>query len=155
MLRKAAGMSTIRLTVEHKDDRMKSTSVGAGYSTTEDRDMTWNVNRMKAAIIGEVEGRSRVIHLEKPEQLSKYDLDDQKPASNDDEAWLASGWIPNDDGSIDVMQIQAKSVDAGWRTHQVWGFVEQDGAKRHIRKLVVWKGGKQVRTWLVYNWLGP
>ena len=119
----------------HLDQYQSSTG---GIRNVEDRVMDWEATVKPNKIWGEVRARTHYTTVAK--------LPD---------AWLREGW-EKECVEGEVIEGIVEGVKDGWTAHQVWGFAEVEGQRRHVRKILAQrKGWKDERIRMVYDWRGP
>ena len=99
-----------------------------------------------------MEGRTRLIKLDKYEHISDGDEEDYTFLKGKK---LKDGKTDAKFLEEDLVQSYVESVDGGkWRVEQTWGFEEIKGERRHTRRVVCRKGDKVQRARLVYDYKG-
>jgi hypothetical protein len=159
-LRKAIGLAKVTLKLTHKDGSIETLSQGTGVpmSVAETITLDWTERDKKLPIFGAVKTRNRTQSLGadvKALEPSIYGADAEAKETEEDLAWLLADWIRKEDGGLDIIESQVVSTDAGWVSHQVWGFEVLEGKREQVRKVVLWKGNQKTRAHLVYQYLGP
>lgn len=83
------------------------------------------------------------------------------PGSPEDATFLRAEKLKDghtDSRFLDEEHVQSwvTSIDGGdWTAEQIWGFEEIKGERRYTRRVVTWKGDKEERARLVYDYQGP
>ncbi|QIW96388.1 hypothetical protein AMS68_001906 [Peltaster fructicola] len=143
VVRTAISYSAVKMSLnQYTDDDglihldMTTESTG-GLTNTEERTMAWQFKEANDKVFGEVKSRSRIIKFsELPADLP---------------AQLKQGWDKEiEEGN--VFQNYVESLKNGWNAHQLWGFGVKDGARRHMRKVVVTKGDQVESITMYYDW---
>jgi hypothetical protein len=159
-LRKAIGLAKVTLKLTHGTDSIETLSQGTGVpmSVAETIVLDWTEREKKLPIFGAVKARNRAQTLG-PDitalEASSYGADAEAKESEEDLKWLLADWIRKEDEGLEIIESQVVSTEAGWVSHQVWGFEVLDGKREHVRKVVLWKGAQKTRAHLVYQYLGP
>ncbi|KAF2858793.1 hypothetical protein K470DRAFT_265820 [Piedraia hortae CBS 480.64] len=140
LVRQAANYSTITVQlkqytddkgVEHLDQTQTSTG---GITSHEERYINGELLDAENNIWGKVQGKTRYAKV-----------------SELDDAFLKEGWSQDClDGEVIVGWTQSKSND--WESTLVYGFAEINGERRHVRRVVTKKKGKEDKIKLVYDW---
>jgi hypothetical protein len=127
-------------------------------SVAETINLDWTERDKKLPIFGAVKTRNREVTVQSSTtslEASSYGADAAAVENAEDLSWLLADWIRGEDGGLEIIESQVLSTDAGWVSHQVWGFEIIDGKKEHVRKVVLWKGAQKTRAHLIYQYLGP
>ncbi|KAL4787194.1 hypothetical protein BJX76DRAFT_345693 [Aspergillus varians] len=165
-LRKAIGLTTLRLDVSSYQDNTPSgsgatvidvlaTPTGGLAGTREKRIMDWTAQDHKDYLFGACQHQSRFVYGVKDEQGKVYpDVDMQTQAGKDNEnvkrflrgeilengedsAWSVPETGSSDAGAKDVwVHTLVRNLDAGWTAEQVWGFEVINGERYHTRRIV-------------------
>lgn len=137
---------TVTITIKQYDDEeglnhldAEQQLSGGIKSTPEPRTIDWKVRTNHDATLGDVLGRTRVVESKNLEA----------EFGKDDVAFLGEGW-----DSQEQIQSFLKNEKKGWTTNQIWGFQSIEGARKHVRKVVVRKGTDVAQAVLIYDWLG-
>ncbi|KAK4248496.1 hypothetical protein C7999DRAFT_13606 [Corynascus novoguineensis] len=120
---------------------IEQTGTGGIKASTEKRCLDDTFRDHTDWLFGHVKGKSKF--------LTADDIQDD---------YLKSGWLEGDDekkgpnGETHVISY-VESYDNGWTATQIWGFKIIDGVRRHVRNVLITKGGERVELQLVYDWL--
>jgi hypothetical protein len=138
LLRKAISSASIHLKISQPNEseiRIEQTAIAASIPGTTEQyilDYKWREN--KDPFFGQIRGRSRWI--------------DRGDVTEDG---LKDGLDKLDDGEL--IEATGGVVDGNWSATHIWGFLEVQGERKHVRKVVVkGKKGKEVRVMMVYDW---
>ncbi|KAJ9608007.1 hypothetical protein H2200_008086 [Cladophialophora chaetospira] len=156
-IRTIVGLASVVLTIKSytKDSTLHIdiTTVVAGLDKTlEERTLNWTEAEHIDKIFGKCRHRARVVKAR--------DFKMEGPGSAEDAAFLKAEKLK--DGKTasrflgdQLVQSYVESTGGpGWKAEQVWGFEMVGGERRYTRRVVVWKGGKEVRTRVVYDYKG-
>jgi hypothetical protein len=147
LTRKAIAFATVTLHVKQYVDEngvthidIDQTATGGIKGTTELRALDWVEREHVDHIFGELKGKNRWSTLD---------------ATND--AFLKEGWLEGDEENSGPngerhMQGYVVNTKSGWTGDQMWGFAIVDGKRYYVRRVVVAKGDKVLKTRLVYDW---
>ena len=135
ILRKAISSASIHLKISQPNENeihIEQTAIAASIPGTTEKyilDHKWREN--KDPFFGQIKGRSRWIDR-----------------SEVTEVGLKGGLDKFDDG--DLIEATGGDVDGNWRATHVWGFLEVQGERKHVRKVVVkGKKGEEIRVMMV------
>jgi hypothetical protein len=151
---------TLKLTHTSNTNTIETLSQGSGVpmSVAETINLDWTEREKKLPIFGGVKTLNRSLSLPSSAtalEASAYGAEAAAKETPEDLAWLLADFIRGEDGGLDVIESQVLSTEAGWVSHQVWGFEVLEGKREHVRKVVLWKGAQKTRAHLVYQYLGP
>lgn len=142
LLRKAISSASVHLRISQPSEneiRVEQTATAAGIpGTTEQYTLDYQWRENKDAFFGQVKGRSRWIEKsEVTEDGLKGELDK----------------LDEEEEEGELIEATSEHVDGKWAATHVWGFLEIQGQRRHVRKVVVrGKNGEEVRVMMVYDW---
>ena len=76
-----------------------------------------------------------------------------------EDPFLKEGWLHDDaekGGPAGELHIESyvENDERGWTGEQIWGFADVDGKRYYVRRVVIKKGGEELKVRLVYNWQG-
>lgn len=140
LLGKAISMASVHLKISQpseKEIHIAQTATAASIPGTTEQyilDYQWREN--KDPFFGQVKGRSRWIDR-----------------NEIDEEGLKDGLDKFDEGQL--IEATGGDVDGKWSATHVWGFLDVQGQRKHVRKVVVkGRNKEEVRVMMVYDWAG-
>ncbi|KKY21723.1 hypothetical protein UCRPC4_g03490 [Phaeomoniella chlamydospora] len=169
LVRKGISVATITLHVNYSagppvEIKIIQTVTGGLKGTTEVRTLDFNRREHTDHVFGHVAGRTR--YLSPNTEIESSILTKLADGSIDPTdvqflsgKVLADGKMPTagflDEDEHTWIQSYVENEEAKWTAEQVWGFEEIEGKRMYTRRVVVRKGGKEVkRARLVYDYLG-
>jgi hypothetical protein len=156
MTRKMVGLATVTLnTMQYTGPpsppgegadvthiEIEQTGTGGMKGSTEKRCLDMVFRDHSDWLFGSVRGQSKWIKAE--------EIDDAFLKSSD--------WLEGDEekggpnGETHILSY-VESYDNGWTATQIWGFQLVGGERKHVRHVVIAKGGERVELKLVYDYL--
>ena len=102
--------------------------------TTEQYILNYQWRENKDPVFGQVRGRSRWV--------DRYEVT---------EDGLKEGLDELEEGKL--IEVTGGDLDGNWSATHIWGLLEIEGERKHVRKVVVKrKNGDEVRVMMVYDW---
>jgi len=156
MTRKMVGLATVTLNTKQYTGppsppgegaevthiEIEQTGTGGMKGSTEKRCLDNIFRDHSDWLFGSVRGQSRWV---KPEEI--------------EDAFLKSAdWLEGEEekggpnGETHVLS-HVESVDNGWTATQIWGFQLVGGERKHVRHIVIAKGGERVELKLIYDYV--
>jgi translation elongation factor P/translation initiation factor 5A len=137
VIRKAIGAATIKIELKQSSaggvTKIESDQSAAGLKPThEERTLDGVPKKGSDWIFGDTESSTTFV---KQEEIT--------------DEFLKKGWLPEGD----LIQNTITSDKNGWKAVQVWGFMNVNGERRHIRKLLVTKGKDRAEARLAYDYV--
>ncbi|OAA50790.1 hypothetical protein BBO_00737 [Beauveria brongniartii RCEF 3172] len=135
-----AGTITLRIKQEVDDEGLTHLTIdsksGTGLPGSTERRLFNNETRQgNHPLFGKITGRTRCAAL------------DDLPSD-----WLATGW---EDDTSRVILMATEHLDIGAVTYKAGALELIDGDRRYVRHVEVQKGEEQLKTKIIYDYLGP
>ncbi|KAI0197517.1 hypothetical protein F4808DRAFT_296733 [Astrocystis sublimbata] len=136
--------------IVHIEISQEASSITSSH-THEHRTLDFQERELTDPLFGKVRGQSKFVSAG---DLAATVQDKAKVNSG----YLSADWISTDTentgpgGTLHVFNC-VHGVDDGWTAVQVWGFQMVDGERRHVRNVVVAKGGESHMFKMIYDWV--
>ncbi|TDL28594.1 LCCL domain-containing protein [Rickenella mellea] len=146
LTRNVIKLATITLYVKHYKDAegiehidVQSVGTGGFKGNKEERTFDWQPREVSDPLFGPVVGKSRRTKIEAV-----------------DKEWLKEGWTQDTiehDAVESYVESDTPKSGTSWVGHQIWGFAEIEGVRKHVRRVhFTGPKGEEITARLVYDY---